>query len=156
MAKNNNVLVFDIGSSKIRAMVASQGVNNTFIIKSQANLDYAGFYEGRFLDEEGLLDTFNEVLEMLDFVPGKNNDKIYIGVPAEFSSVINTTASINFGEKKKIKKSDIDTLFYSASEKAKEENAEILTVCPILYRLDEGRVVSNLIGEQASSISAEL
>ncbi len=155
MAKND-VLVFDIGSSKVRAMLASQGVNNTFIIKSQTSVDYAGFYEGRFLDEEGLLDVFNGVLNELDFEVGKNNDKIYIGVPAEFSSVANTTASVNFGDRRKIKKSDIDTLFYSAGEKAKEENVEILTVCPILFKLDEGRVVSNPIGEQAVSILGEL
>lgn len=155
MAKNN-VLVFDIGSSKIRAMLACRGVNDTFIIRSQAVLDYAGFYEGRFLEQDNLVDVFYQVLNMLDVKPDKNLNKVYIGVPAEFSSVINTTASINFGEKKKIKKADMDTLFYSASEKAKEENVEILTVCPILYRLDEGRVVSQPIGEYASTISGEL
>ncbi len=156
MAKNKDVLVFDIGSSKLRAMVASEGVNNTFIVKSQTVVVYPGYYEGRFLDEEGLVDVFDGVLNELDFEVGKNGNKVYIGVPAEFSSVQSTSANLNFGERKKIKKSDLDTLFYSASEKAKEENVEILTVCPIIYKLDEGRVVSEPIGETASSISAEL
>ena len=152
----NNVLVFDIGSSKLRAMVASEGVNNTFIVKSQTCIDYPGYYEGRFLDEEGLLEVFDGVLKELDFQIGKNADKIFIGVPAEFSSVQTTTAVLNFGDRKKIKKADLDTLFYSASEKAKEENVEILTVCPIVFKLDEGRVVSDPLGEQASTLSAEL
>lgn len=151
----DNVLVFDIGSSRIRAMVASCGVNNTFVVRSQVDMEYPGFYEGRFLDEQGLVDVLNGVLVELDYKIGKN-DKIYIGVPAEFSSVSVTTASANFGDRKKIKKSDIDTLFYSAGEKAKDENVEILSVSPILFKLDEGRVVSDPIGEQASTISAEL
>lgn len=156
MAKNKNVLVFDIGSSKLRAMVASEGVNNTFIVKSQTSVDYAGYYEGRFLDEEGLVDVLQGILNELDFQIGKYSDKVFIGVPAEFSSVQTTTAVLNFGDRKKIRKADLDSLFYSASERAKEENAEILTVCPIIYRLDEGRVVSDPIGEVASSLSGEL
>lgn len=154
MAKN--VLVFDIGSSKMRAMVAAAGVNNTFIIRAQAAIDYAGFYEGRFLDEEGLSDVFGQMLKELDVEPGKSIDKVFIGVPAEFSSIVTTNANVNFGDRRKIKKSDIDTLFYSAGEKAKEENVEILSVSPICFKLDEGRVVSDPIGEQAATLSAQL
>lgn len=150
------VLVFDIGSSKVRAMVASEGVNNTFIIYAQTAIDYAGFYEGRFLDEDGLSDVFARVLSQLDVEAGKEIDKVYIGVPAEFSSVVTTSENVNFGVRRKVKKADIDTLFYSAGEKAKGENVEILSVNPILFKLDEGRVVCDPIGEQAASVYAQL
>lgn len=155
MAKDS-VLVFDIGSSIVRAMVACKGVNDTFIIKAQTFVDYAGFYEGRFLDEDGLQNVIEGVIRDLDIKVGKSIDKVYIGVPAEFSSVVTTSATQNFGDRKKIKKQDVDTLFYSAGEKAKEENVEILTVCPIQFKLDEGRVVVDPVGEMATALSAQL
>jgi len=56
MAKDY-VLVIDIGSSKLRAVIAGAGVNDTFIVKAQAEAEYDGFYEGRFLNAEGIGDT---------------------------------------------------------------------------------------------------
>ena len=129
--KNDFVLVFDIGSSKIRAMVAKKGVNNTFIIKNHVDMDYDGFYEGRFLDREKLSLIFSQMLTDLDYTLGKGEEKVYIGVPSEFSSVVSTSAFINFGERRKIKQSDIDSMFYSAGEKAKGERVEIVSVNPI-------------------------
>ena len=44
MAKDY-VLVIDIGSSKLRCMQAGLGVNNTFIVKASAEIEYDGYYE---------------------------------------------------------------------------------------------------------------
>ena len=126
------VLVFDIGSSKLRAMLAGKGVNNTFTTKGFVELDYDGFYEGKFIKEEKLALLFKQALSELDFVAGKN-DKVFIGVPAEFSSVSTTNASMNFGDRRKVKQSDIDTMFYTAGEKAKSENVEVVSVNPISF-----------------------
>ena len=40
------VFVFDIGSSKIRTMVAGKGLNNTFSEKGYKEIAYDGFFEG--------------------------------------------------------------------------------------------------------------
>ncbi len=149
------VLVFDIGSSKLRAMVAGKGVNNTFITKGYFESDYDGFYEGRFLNQEKLAMTFKQALSDLDFDIAKNN-KVYIGVPAEFSSVKATSASMNFGDRRKIKQSDIDAMFYSAGEKAKGEGVEIVSVNPISFTIDDTRLSYSPVGEVATSLSAKL
>ena len=154
--KNDFVLVFDIGSSKIRAMVAKKGVNNTFIIKNHVDTDYDGFYEGRFLDREKLSLIFSQMLTDLDYTLGRGEEKVYIGVPSEFSSVISTSAFINFGERRKIKQTDIDSMFYSAGEKAKGERVEIVSVNPISFKIDDNRWVANPVGEVANSLSAQL
>ena len=41
--KQKYVLVFDVGSSKLRAMVAGRGLNNTFAVKGYKEIDYDGF-----------------------------------------------------------------------------------------------------------------
>ncbi len=155
MAKDY-VLVLDIGSSRLRAMTASKGLNNTFIVKGNAEAEYDGYYEGRFLNPDALCDIIKSLLGELDFEVSRKHNKIFIGVPAEFSSVTCTTASVNLGERRKVKQSDIDNLFYSTGEKAKLENVEVVSIDAITFRIDEGHSSINPVGEYANSLSAEL
>ncbi|MCM1324874.1 MAG: hypothetical protein NC218_12235, partial [Acetobacter sp.] len=78
MAKDY-VLVIDIGSSKLRAVIAGTGVNDTFIVKAQAATEYDGFYEGRFLNPDAIGDNIKALLAELDYVGTKGNNKVYIG-----------------------------------------------------------------------------
>ena len=153
--KNNFVLVFDIGSLKLRSIFAGRGLNNTFNIRGYKEYDYDGFYQGEFIMPEKLSTLMEQIISDLD-VNTKEIDKVYIGVPAEFSSVSRTEVSINFGSRRKVKKADIDSLFYMASEKAKNASVEVVSVNPISYNLDDGRLSLDPIGEVASSITANL
>ena len=153
--KNNFVLVFDIGSLKLRSIFAGRGLNNTFNIRGYKEYDYDGFYQGEFIMPEKLSPLMEQIISDLD-VNTKEIGKVYIGVPAEFSSVSRTEGSINFGSRRKVKKADIDSLFYMASEKAKNASVEVVSVNPISYNLDDGRLSLDPIGEVASSITANL
>lgn len=153
--KNEYVLVVDVGSSKIRAVFAAQGINNTFKIKGEKVIDYDGFYEGHFLDEEKLSVIFEQIFNELDIV-AKKVGKVYISVPAEFSSVRTTELTTHLGDRRKIKKSDIDSLFYTASEKAKNADVAVVSVNAISYCLDDGRVTNAPVGENAITLSSKL
>ena len=39
----------EIGSSKLRAIVAKEGVNNTLFVKELACRDYDGYFQGEFM-----------------------------------------------------------------------------------------------------------
>ncbi len=154
MKKSKFVLVFDIGSSKLRAVVAGRGLNNTFNVRGLKEIEYDGFYEGEFLDKdkiysifEGIVGEFSVYLDRID--------KVYIGVPAEFSSVMTTEVASNFGERRKVRKTDIDSLQYMAGEKAKNANVEVVSVSAIEYVVD-GRVTMSPVGESGSSIIGKL
>ena len=155
MSKSKYVLAVDIGSSKIRAMLAADGINNTFNVKCEKQVDYDGFYQGEFLKQEKLSYIFDQIFQELNITLEKV-DKIFIGVPAEFSSVRTTDVTIHFGDRKKVKKQDIDSLYYMASEKAKNADVEVISASPIEFTLDEGRFTSEPIGEFASSVSAKM
>jgi cell division protein FtsA len=154
MKKSNFVLVFDIGSSKVRAVVAGRGLNGTFNVRGLKEVEYDGFYEGEFLDKEKIYPIFEGVIAefkaYLDRI-----DKAYIGVPAEFSSVVTTEVAFNFGERRKVKKADIDSLQYMAGEKAKNANVEVVSVSAVEYVID-GRTTLSPIGERGSSITGKL
>lgn len=156
MGKEKFVLVFEIGSSHIRAMLAGRGINNTFVVKGFKDVEYDGFYEGNFLAQEKLPELFGEILNALDIRVKNGLEKVYIGVPAEFSSVRTADVSLNFGQRRKVKKKDVDSLFYMASEKAKNSDVEVVSVSPINFTLDDERKTIKPVGEFASSISANL
>lgn len=152
--KDKFVLVFDIGSSKLRAMVAGKGLNDTFAIKGFKEVDYDGFFEGEFLNKDKLPSIFEGIVR--EFLPYlKKTRKVFIGVPAEFSSVMHTSVSSSLGEKRRVRKEDVDALFYMATEKSKNTEVEVLSVNPICFDVD-GRKTLDPIGDNALNISAEL
>lgn len=154
--KDKFALVIDIGSSKLRVIYAGNGLNNTLNIKGFKEVDYDGFYQGEFLKPEKIPFICSQLFTELNLTPSRELNKIYIGVPAEFSSVKQSEVTINFGGRRKIKKNDIDSLFYMASEKAKNSSVEVVSVSPISYTLDDGRICFDPVGESATSISGNL
>lgn len=153
--KKEKVLVFELGSSSLRAMLAGNGLNNTFVVKAFKDIPYDGFYEGKFLAPDKLTTLISQIVSEFD-CSKENIRKVYIGVPAEFSSVATTSVSLNLGARRKVKQQDVDQLFYIASERAKDKNVEVLSVNSISYLLDEGRTTFSPIGENAISITANI
>lgn len=153
--KKEKVFVFELGSSSLRAMLAGNGLNNTFVVKAFKDIPYDGFYEGRFLAPDKLTTLISQIVSEFD-CSKENIKKVYIGVPAEFSSVATTSVSLNLGARRKVKQQDVDQLFYIASERAKDKNVEVLSVNSISYLLDEGRTTFSPIGENAISITATI
>lgn len=152
--KEKLVLVCEIGSSCIRAMVAGRGINNTFKVKGYKEVEYDGFYEGQFINKDKLPSIFESMLADLE-IKGERLEKIYIGVPAEFSSVMVSEELINFGMRRKVKQDDIDSLYYMVGEKSKSGEVEVVSVSPISYVLD-GYNTIDPIGESGSILSAKL
>lgn len=150
------VLVFEIGSSAIRGMYAGRGINDTFKVKGYKELLYDGFYEGNFLSPDKLCDNLQALMQELDVFPSKNLNKVYFSLPSEFSSVRVIDVSLGLGERRKIKRGDIEALNYTASEKAKNGDVEIVSISPITYILDDGRKPLQPVGESASSLSAKM
>ena len=152
--KEKLVLACEIGSSAVRAMVAGKGLNDTFKVKGFKEIEYDGFYEGEFLNKDKLSSVFEKLMSELE-IRGERLEKIYIGVPAEFSSVMTTEESINFGMRRKVKAEDVESLYYMAGEKSKSGEVEVVSVSPISYVLD-GYNTLDPVGESGAILSAKL
>lgn len=152
--KNKLVLACEIGTSAVRAMVAGKGLNGTFKVKGYNEIEYDGFYESEFLNKDKLPSVFEKLLADLE-IRGEKLEKIYIGVPAEFSSVMISEELINFGMRRKVKKEDVDSLYYMAGEKSKSGEVEVISVSPISFTLD-GYNSLNPVGESGAILSAKL
>lgn len=152
----SNVIVVEIGSSKLSCVVASKGVNGIFNIKARAEVEYAGFFEGEFIESSLLEDALKSLFEQIQSVYKKKIQKIFVGVPAEFSKVTSAKEQISFKFKRSIKTFDIQNLKHEASKKVESDGMEILSVDAICYMLDDDRKTREPLGLKASKISADL
>ena len=149
------VTVVEIGSSKISAVVAQRGVNGIFNIKARATVEYAGFFEGEFIEKALLEDEIKNLFNQISSVYKKPINEIYVGVPAEFSKVTSATEQAVFRYKKAIKDADIEDLTRYASQRVEVDGMEILSVNPICFVLDDNRKTNSPVGIKASKITAE-
>lgn len=150
------VTVVEIGSSKISCVVASKGVNGIFNIKAKAQVEYAGFFEGEFIEPSLLEDTIKSLFTQIRAVYKKKIDKIFVGVPAEFSKVMSAKEQLVFKFKRSVRKGDVEALSENASSKIDVEGMEILSINPIYFTLDDARKTNQPVGLKAQKISAEL
>ena len=84
------VAILDIGSSSLNLIVGEYGVNNTFVFRAFESVDYYAFFDKEFSNvkslEEKIAILFNKVLENSQI---SEINKIFVGVPSEFSKTIN-------------------------------------------------------------------
>lgn len=149
------VTVVEIGSSKLTCVVAQRGVNGIFNIKAKACVEYAGFFEGEFIEKPFLENAIQTLLSQIQAVYKKPIEKIYVSVPAEFSKVTSAKEQLTFKFKRTIKERDLQEMLDNVSSKIEVENMEILSVNPIFFDVDENRKTSTPLSLKANKISAE-
>ncbi len=152
----NIATVVEIGSSKLSCVVAQRGVNGIFNIKAKAQVEYAGFFEGEFIENSLLEDAVASLFAQIQSVYKKRIDKIFVGVPAEFSKVFSARDQIIFKFKRSVRQSDLDTLARRASDQIDVDGMEVLSVSPISFELDDSRKTNSPKGSKANKISADM
>ena len=155
MAKTATIL--EIGSSKLKALVTSEGVNDTFVVKCMNEVQYEGYFQGQFVDEENFKESLKNLFSEIDYKKRRYNEKVYVGLPAEFTSVTTAQISVTFRKNKKITQLDIDNLFNQAYDKVDIGNKEIITIAPISFTLDDdGIALNDVIGKKATILAADI
>lgn len=149
---DREVVCLEIGSSKLKAIVAKEGVNNTLAIKECVSREYEGFFQGEFIDVEHLGKNLFELFNSINYKKKKYNKKLYISLPAEMTKVINASASVELDGLGKADKADVENLKYQASIKAKPDDCEVVTISPTKYFID-GNQVDDIVGKKGRNVS---
>ena len=147
------VSVLDFGSSKISVMIAESGINNTFNIRGTGEVEYAGFYNGSFVEPEKLYEAIANCIVKAETNSGLKIEKLHIGVPADFTFVECKNSSVAFNKKVKIGEEEIADLFSMASREVRYEGATIISRSPIYFLLDDSRKVIDPKGEISTKLS---
>ena len=148
------VVCLEIGSSKLRVIVASEGVNNTLKIKELASREYDGYFQSEFVDEKHLAPHLFELFNSIDFKRKKYFKKLYISLPAEMCKVVNSTASVDIDGLGKATKTDVDNLHAQAIDRAGVDGSEVVSISPIYYAIDEN-TTHQPVGKKGRILSGE-
>ena len=156
MKKKKYACVLDIGSGKITAMIGERGINNTFNILGTGETEYGGFYKGEFLEPEELKNVIQSSIEKAQSNSGVFVEKIYVGVPAEFSYCKTNYASISFKKRTRITFKEIYQFLDLVSKDLDNENSVVLNRSPIFFSLDDNRKCMNPNGQASSKLAGEI
>lgn len=151
--RKKSVAVLDIRSSEITAVVGERGVNNTFIIKSKYSCDYDGYAEGGLIDENSFLTAVKDVVKSTISAMG-GVKTFYVGIPGEFTRIINTDKVMSFQTSKKITKADCDYLAGMSAPPDTEEYQSIRHSC-LYYVLSDKRKIIDPIGTVSDSLQGK-
>lgn len=151
--RKKSVAVLDIRSSEITAVVGERGVNNTFIIKSKYSREYDGYAEAKLLDEDNFKAAVEEVIRCTVSAMG-GVKCFYIGIPAEFTKIVNTDKVISFQSAKKISKNDCAYLAGMSAPADTEEYQNIRHSC-LYYILSDKRKVIDPVGMLSDSLTGK-
>ena len=144
------VAVLDIRSSEITSVVGERGVNNTFIIKSKYTCPYDGYAEGELLDIPSFIAAVTDVVRSTLF-SAKGIKTFYVGVPGEFTKLVNSDKVLSFQSSKKINKNDTAALIRLAAPPEEERWKTIREDC-LYYVLSDKRKVIDPIGAYSDSL----
>lgn len=159
------VAILDIGSGKITVLVGFRGVNQTIGIVGIGEYGYGDGYDG-FLDAKGFIDgswtnidalsfAFSKVIAKTEQITQERIDKLIVGVPAAFCTVLCNSVEHLLEKKRKVFQSDIEQLEMQGNSYSEYKADTIIGISPIFYKLDNNFTLEP-IGRFATKINAKL
>lgn len=105
-----DIAVLDVNSRLISAIVGSKRAQSVFGIKSLVEKQHQGYENGEWFDKDDTVDIAKSVL--LDAMKSADSrtKKLFIGVPAEFVTVVTKEVGIRLDRQRRVIDDDVDYL----------------------------------------------
>ena len=153
--RKKQIAVIDVGSSKITVIIGERGVNKTFLIKARKEYNYEGFADGEFFDEANVKRILFSAAEFISGLIKKEDARVFVGVPGEFTKVYVKSSQISFNYKKRITDADVDALFDAAFVSSSAKYS-LINRSAIVFELDDYRRLANPIGATSEILKGKL
>lgn len=105
-----DIAVLDVNSRLISAIVGSKRAQSVFGIKSLVEKQHQGYENGEWFDKEDTVDIAKSVLLDAMKIADSRTKKLFIGVPAEFVTVVTKEVGIRLDRQRRVIDDDIDYL----------------------------------------------
>lgn len=152
----NCAAVLQFGSTKVSVMIGARGVNNTINILGKGEHPYDGHQGGEFLSPNKVEAAIFKAIKQANEHARTEIDRLFIGVPTEFSLCSVHDVSVTFDHKKKIGKSDIDELYEQGNVYRDAPDYAVINRTPIFFTTDDTRRVVDIIGVKSTMLSAKI
>lgn len=153
MKKETTAAVIDIGSGKICGFVAGRVEGDDFNVIAGAEVRFGVFYGGKWIDEGEVASAVSSVVRQLESRANVKLDKVYVGVPGEFVSVVTRQTDVTYSAPKKIARENINEVFSGAAEFEQPKGFSPISRSSIYFILDDGKKVIDPVGETAAKLS---
>jgi cell division ATPase FtsA len=111
--RNERVAVLDIRSFEVTFLLASKGVNDTFVFCGSKSEKYEGYSTEGFFDEKSFCQAVRAAAaSVLKNYDGKI-EKIFVGTPAPFIKLRTMGHTNSFPSKRKVTHADLEALYDS-------------------------------------------
>lgn len=150
-----SVAILDLGTSKITVLIGSRGINNTINLDGIGVCEYAGFSCGQWLDGEKLSHCIGQAITAAQASARQKIDKLYVGVPNEFSKCCVADVSISLNKKRRVTDSDVQTLFDTGNTFDFPDKT-VVNIQPIYYTLDNQHKLIEPVGMISTKLGGSI
>ncbi len=149
-----DIAVLDVTSRLISAIVGAKRAQSVFGIKSIVEKEHQGYQDGEWFDRDDTIAIAKSVLVEAMKSAGSRTKRLYIGVPAEFISVVTKEVSVILDRQRRIIDDDIAYLLKKGDDFATDKYVTINT-STIYFAIDnDDKLYSDVRDMRATKIEA--
>ena len=150
-----SVAILDLGTSKITVLIGSRGINDTINLDGVGVCEYDGYACGQWLDGERLSHCIGQAIAGAEARARQKIDKLYVGVPNEFSQCHVVDVSISLNKKRRVTEKDVQTLLDTGNT-FDDPNRTVINMQPIYYTLDNSHKLIEPVGMTSTKLSGSI
>ena len=129
--------VLDIGSSKVVCLCGSMADGDGIVVHGAGVCTYEGYRDGVFIDKQSLHNAVVEALQKAEQESRIRIRDVALTVPAAFSDLLLTDATLSLGKPRKTEAADIDRLIALSVEKCKKKPGyTLMHSTPVFFLVD--------------------
>lgn len=129
--------VLDIGSSKVVCLCGSMADGDGIVVHGAGVCAYEGYRDGAFIDKQSLHNAVVEALQKAEQESRIRIRDVALTVPAVFSDLLLTDATLSLGKPRKTEAADIDRLIALSLEKCKKKPGyTLMHSTPVFFLVD--------------------
>lgn len=129
--------VLDIGSSKVVCLCGSMADGDGIVVHGAGVCTYEGYRDGAFINKQSLHNAVVEALQKAEQESRIRIRDVALTVPAAFSDLLLTDATLSLGKPRKTEAADIDRLIALSLEKCKKKPGyTLMHSTPVFFLVD--------------------
>lgn len=150
MKKQNTMAAIDFGTSKIACVIGGMQDGAVRPV-GLGSVEYAGFREGHWLDEDAMPDAVLEAIEAAEKQAGSRCRELFVGIPGEFTRVyFRKSEIVPSGRDGTVTQEDLDRLAAMATDFAALAEVKVVRVRSVAWKLDGKLCTEAPLGEKGA------
>ncbi len=145
----------NIKSDKITILLSKED-GKVFRVLYREDLKYDGYTDGKFFDEDSVLDAVKTLVKNAEQYVGVKIKTITVGVPGEFTPVVNKKVRYNFENACKITPKIIEKIHKYGDTYTSKGKFVALVCTPNFYGTDSLEKASDIVGMVTKNVVADL